>query len=210
MNPLTTLMQTLPALTEALGPKARTTLYDLRSTVPVVVAAYGTLAESSGVSAVSDLAALVGTGATAEIPPKLVTTARGRTIRSAWTFVSDESIPVGALHIEVDVTIWAEFGSYESWHRATPASGGARSVEQPNSDMEELRAELVRAALDRIGVPVGLLLKNHKLAIVRELDSNGFFLLRESVPYLAASLSVSRHSIYNYLNDIRGLNASAR
>ena len=50
--------------------------------------------------------------------------------------------------------------------------------------------------------------RTHKIAIVERLENEGFFMLRESVPQLATALSVTRHSIYNYLSEVRG-NADA-
>ena len=203
MNPLTSLIQTLPTFTDALGPTARTTLYDLTTSPASVIVTSGSLLGASSDCALTQLGDLVHTSAS-PTPPRITVDGRGRSIRTWWTFVTEKSIPVGAVHIEVDVTVWAEANAHLAWlHAAATPSAEQTPL---HSDMEELRVELVRAALDRIGVPVNLLLKNHKLAITRELDANGFFLLREAVPYLAAALSVSRHSIYNYLNDIRETN----
>lgn len=201
MDALTALLQTLPTLTEALGPIARTTLYDLRTTAPSVVATHGRGMDST--ASEQPVTPLPEAGA-----PRLITTMQGRVVRSSWTTVTDGSAVIAVLHIEVDVTMWSEIGTHADWSRNSNSAPIRSTADRQGADMEELRAELVQSALDGIGVPVGLMLKNHKLAIVRALDANGFFLLRESVPYLAATLSVSRHSIYNYLNDVRVTDSS--
>lgn len=46
--------------------------------------------------------------------------------------------------------------------------------------------------------------KQHKAAVVRELDEAGFFLIRDSVEHVAGQLDVTRYTIYNYLTEVRG------
>ena len=50
------------------------------------------------------------------------------------------------------------------------------------------------ADLDRVG----------KQIAVRMLDEQGAFLLRKSIEYVADAMDVSRITIYNYLNAIKG------
>jgi predicted transcriptional regulator YheO len=44
--------------------------------------------------------------------------------------------------------------------------------------------------------------KKHKVAVVRDLKNRGMFHLRDAVDMVAASLGVTRFTIYNYLNEI--------
>ena len=57
--------------------------------------------------------------------------------------------------------------------------------------------------IDRTGVPVDLMKKSHKVAVVQELDEAGYFLSKDSVDRLATEPAVTRYTIYNYLNEIR-------
>lgn len=50
--------------------------------------------------------------------------------------------------------------------------------------------------------PVHLMKKTHKIEVVRELDSRGFFTIREAVDLVAQRLKVSRFTVYNYLKEI--------
>lgn len=68
--------------------------------------------------------------------------------------------------------------------------------------VDDLARKLLRRALSSIDVPVDLMHKRHKLAVVRELNDNGYFLLRESVETAAQTLGVTRFTIYNYLNQL--------
>jgi predicted transcriptional regulator YheO len=68
--------------------------------------------------------------------------------------------------------------------------------------VEELVSELIGAAITQAGVPVELMKKHHKLAVVEELERRGLFLLKDAVELIAVELSVTRFTIYNYLNEL--------
>jgi predicted transcriptional regulator YheO len=55
----------------------------------------------------------------------------------------------------------------------------------------------------KAGIPVDLMKKRHKAAVVRELDEAGYFLIKDAVDHLAGRLDVTRYTIYNYLNEVR-------
>ncbi|GAA2175962.1 hypothetical protein GCM10009846_27900 [Agrococcus versicolor] len=69
-------------------------------------------------------------------------------------------------------------------------------------DVDELAAHLLASAIDEIGIPVDLMKKEHKLAVVAQLRERGMFLLRDAVEMVAGHLQVTRFTIYNYLNEI--------
>jgi predicted transcriptional regulator YheO len=62
---------------------------------------------------------------------------------------------------------------------------------------------MVQHTIAAIGIPVELMHKPHKMAVVRELDSRGFFLIKDAVEDTAKALHVTRFTVYNYLNEIR-------
>jgi hypothetical protein len=55
-----------------------------------------------------------------------------------------------------------------------------------------------------MGAPLGELDRVGKQVAVRMLDDQGAFLLRKSIEYIADAMGVSRITIYNYLNAIKG------
>jgi predicted transcriptional regulator YheO len=71
-------------------------------------------------------------------------------------------------------------------------------------DVDSLQRFLVDRAIAKIGVQPVKMKKHHKAAVVRELDEAGFFLIEDSVDHVAGQLDVTRYTIYNYLNEIRG------
>jgi predicted transcriptional regulator YheO len=138
----------------------------------------------------------------------------GRRMRSTTMIIRDVAgTPSAALCINTDISVWREV------HRIadamlgntafaterplpTPAAPAAPVNETFVRDVEELAAQLVDAALAQVGVPVELMKKRHKLEVVRDLKARGMFLLRDAVEMVAASLHVTRFTIYNYLNEL--------
>lgn len=145
----------------------------------------------------------------------------GRRMRSTTMIIRDVAgNPAAALCINTDISVWINV------HRIADAmlgntsfpTGDARPVgdavatilpvaaEPVNEtfvrDVEELATQLVEAALASSGVPVELMQKRHKLAVVRDLKARGMFLLRDAVEMVASALHVTRFTIYNYLNEL--------
>lgn len=60
--------------------------------------------------------------------------------------------------------------------------------------------------VEATGVDVDLMRKSHRVDVVRRLDSRGYFALRGSVELVAERLHVSRYTVYNYLDDLKGDN----
>ena len=67
-------------------------------------------------------------------------------------------------------------------------------------DVDELAQRVLSQAITSVGIPVELMHKRHKMAVVSDLKDRGFFLLKESVETAAQALGVTRFTVYNYLN----------
>ncbi|MCM3501166.1 helix-turn-helix transcriptional regulator [Microbacterium sp. P26] len=149
----------------------------------------------------------------------------GRELRSSTQIVRDsQGHQVAAVCVNADVTAWLQMrdlvtrvlqplsavGSAPaapvaavpnelSEHRGeAPSAAGERFPK----DVDELAAHLLSDAVGAVGIPVDLMKKEHKLAVVSRLRQRGMFLLRDAVEMVAAHLHVTRFTIYNYLNEI--------
>jgi len=71
----------------------------------------------------------------------------------------------------------------------------------PLSHALELLVSRIEAEM---GAPLRDLDRVEKQVAVRMLDEQGAFLLRKSIEYVADAMDVSRITIYNYLNAIKG------
>lgn len=86
---------------------------------------------------------------------------------------------------------------------ASAGGGMALGGERPE-DIHGAVERIVQSVEARLGGRLGELSREKKQAAVRILDEQGVFLIRKSVDTVAAAMGVSRITIYNYLNAIRG------
>ena len=133
----------------------------------------------------------------------------GRELRSTTMICRDGAgIPVAALCINVDVTMWRAIHVLATSmlpDRPLAPTAGAEdhaAGEDFVNDIDELAQHLLTQAIAAVRVPVDLMQKRHKLAVVQDLKERGFFMLKESVETAAQALGVTRFTIYNYLNEL--------
>lgn len=149
----------------------------------------------------------------------------GRELRSSTQIVRDSlGHQVAAVCVNADVTAWLQMRDLVTRvlqplsasgpasaapaavvpdePREVPGGTAAASGERFPKDVDELAAHLLSDAVEAIGIPVDLMKKEHKLAVVARLRQRGMFLLRDAVEMVAAHLHVTRFTIYNYLNEI--------
>lgn len=132
--------------------------------------------------------------------------ADGRRLRSSTTFLPDfDGNPIAALCINMDVSSW------EMIMHAAATMLGASAPETDPADLgpevfprgiNELGTYLIERAIANVGVPVDLMHKRHKIAVVRELSEAGLFTLKSAVDTVAEALGTTRFTIYNYLNEL--------
>jgi hypothetical protein len=72
----------------------------------------------------------------------------------------------------------------------------------PEPGVADVADSVLEQAIAATGVPVSLMAKRHKLAVVADLKQRGFFNLRESAERAGRALGVTRYTIYNYLKEI--------
>lgn len=150
----------------------------------------------------------------------------GRQLRSSTMIIRDVAgQPVAALCINTDTTTWqivqriaegmtglAGIATADPVDPATAAAiapalpDPAQDVAAPREafvrDVDELAAHIIHQVVTETAIPVELMKKEHKIQVVRALQARGLFMLRDAVEMIAASLGVSRFTIYNYLNEI--------
>jgi predicted transcriptional regulator YheO len=136
----------------------------------------------------------------------------GRRMRSSTMLIRDiDGNPAAALCIHTDLSSWLAVDQLVSQmiRGSSAAAGGDAPAATPTTagevfprDVDELAAHLIHEAVTDAGLPVAEMKKKHKLAVVEELQARGVFLLRDAVEMVAESLSVSKFTIYNYLNEL--------
>lgn len=138
----------------------------------------------------------------------------GRELRSSTIIVRDSAgTAVAALCVNSDTRSWALLADLAR-SMLPVGSGDSAASESPESenlirDVDDLATDLLARAIASVDVPVELMQKRHKVAVVADLKDRGFFMLKESVETAAQALGVTRFTVYNYLNEVdRGAPAS--
>ena len=69
-------------------------------------------------------------------------------------------------------------------------------------NVAEYTKKLMSDIICKIGKPLPLTTKSGRMMILRELDKQGVFLVRDIVPSVCEILCISQATLYNYLREI--------
>lgn len=128
----------------------------------------------------------------------------GRELRSSSVyFHGPDGELIGALCLNLDV------GPYVNARDALgeligpePADGG-EIPETFGREIGEVLDALIQQAIERTGMSVGLMSRDHKVAVIRDLDGRGAFLVKRAIERIARALRISRVTAYAYLEEAR-------
>jgi predicted transcriptional regulator YheO len=136
----------------------------------------------------------------------------GRTLRSTSIYFRNRTGKlIGSLCINVDVD------AYVTARAALDALLGV-AIEPPadsyvaetfGSDIAEVLDAQIQAAIARTGKPVAALARDDRVAVVRQLDDKGAFLVKRAADRIARALGTSRVTVYAYLEEARSGGASS-
>ncbi|AWB94547.1 hypothetical protein DCE93_01740 [Agromyces badenianii] len=210
LRTLRTLVEPLASLTPG---ECEVVLHDLRLLPNSIVAVAGDLSgRDEGGSATDLLLRASATDTYSTVLGYGGRNAYGREWRSSTIIFRDSAgTAVAALCVNNDTHAWrilAELaGSMMPQTRL--ADSGANEAEEFVGDVDEVAQHVLASAISVVDVPVDLMHKRHKLAVVQALRDRGFFMLKESVETAAQALGVTRFTVYNYLNEIEHETAPA-
>lgn len=137
-------------------------------------------------------------------------TADGRSLKSATMIFRDKAgSPVAAICINLDVTNILMFNNMiqEMFNFPDPADE-EEDTETFEKDVTSTLDKMAIKIISKIGKPIQSLSKGERVSIVRDLDNEGFFLIKGAIKILASKLMVSKFTIYNYLDQIKNQNES--
>ena len=155
------------------------------------------------------------------------TLADGRTLNCSSILITSEGRSIGALCINLDTSVFTAatdalsgiFATIDttvhdrrdnSIDLAPPIPGDIRGKDNTEvypRTIDDLVTRLIDESITAVDVPVELMRKEHKKAVVRDLQDRGMFVVKNSVEAVAAALQVTRFTVYNYLNEIDGEDA---
>lgn len=133
------------------------------------------------------------------------TTQNGRTLKSSTFFFRDEGeLVIGCLCINLDVTELIMAQKALAQLAATTEDKMHEVEETYGSSVNDMLYQLVHKVFEKLEKPVAYLTKEEKVSVVKQLDEMGVFLIKGSVEYVAERLCVSRYTVYNYIDEVRG------
>ncbi len=129
----------------------------------------------------------------------------GKILKSSTMLIRDEKDQViGCLCINIDISEFmiARHVLEEMTH--IDMREEQLTSENVTSNVNDVLNILMTETLETSGKPVAYMNKDEKVNIVRQLDEQGAFLIKGAIDAVAKVLCVSRYTIYNYLDEIRG------
>ena len=129
----------------------------------------------------------------------------GRHLKSTTIlFKTNKNRATVALSINFDVTDFLNFNA------ATKNMFGISEEDLRNELADEYGHEIVSIlnkvadnAIQKVGKIIPAMRRRDKIEIVRQLENQGYFLIKEAVKFIAGKLNVSASTIYSYLQTIR-------
>jgi predicted transcriptional regulator YheO len=203
---LRTLKGIVPSLQAALGCFYEVILHDFADLEHSIAAiAGGVTGRSEGGSVTNLVLMALKAGKTDDIIGYATQLPDGRLLKSSTIFIKDGSgKPIGCLCFNLDLT--ALLGAEKAIHALTEL----RKPQPPEieedftTEIGQLVAFMIKRAVDSIPKPVALMTKDDKTQVVRRLDDEGLFLIKGAIEAVANGLSVSRATVYGYVDEVRG------
>ncbi|HEY3365771.1 MAG TPA: PAS domain-containing protein [Symbiobacteriaceae bacterium] len=130
----------------------------------------------------------------------------GRTLKSSTAIIRDEAgRAIGALCLNLDLSGYARAAAALQMlvRLEDAAAPDDREVDVPDEHVWDVLDRIVTQVISGYG-PSGELDRSQKLEVVRFLHEKGVFLIKGGIEHVARKLGVSRFSIYNYIDEVRG------
>ncbi len=131
----------------------------------------------------------------------------GKILKSSTVFIRDDQKKIiGGVCINYDLTEYLMFNKIIEEFCTNVDLNKEKSKEEIEvftSDVDEVLDDITRKAIDEVGKPVSIMQKSDKLMVVKIVDEKGGFLIKGAITKLAAEISVSHYTIYNYLNELK-------
>lgn len=133
---------------------------------------------------------------------------QGRPLKSTSVLFRDgRGSPTAAICINLDITdILAFNNQIQDMFGVAEAVHEKEQGETFEKDLASTLDKMASKAIGGIGKQIQSLSKDERIDIVRDLDSQGFFLIKGAIKILASKLKLSKFTIYNYLDENRNHN----
>ena len=139
-------------------------------------------------------------------------TKNGRHLKSSTIlFRNVKGKPIAAMCINFDVSDILYFNAaIQDIFAVSEKTEQGLPVETFEGDIVSTLNEIADKVIRKAGKAIPSMGRADKIEIVRQLDEQGFFLIKGAIKIIAAKLNVSKFTIYNYLEQIRSENQSSQ
>jgi predicted transcriptional regulator YheO len=130
----------------------------------------------------------------------------GRQLKSSTVLFRDQNgEPIIALCLNLDVTDFINFNkTCNSIIGAPNDVEDLEPIETFEADVVSTMKSTAERVISQVSSSTAYMKKADRVEVVRQLEDQGFFLLKGSVKFLAKKLGMSSFSIYKYLDEIKG------
>lgn len=135
----------------------------------------------------------------------LTKTKDGRMLKSTTMYIrNSENVPIGCICINFDITDLMM--SEAAIKKFINLEGLKKDVNEVFvNNVNDVLEVLIQEAQDYVGKPVALMSKEDKMKGIEYLDKKGAFLIKKSGDKVCQHYSISKYTLYNYLDTIRGI-----
>lgn len=201
-GPLTAFAPAAEAIAALLKPHAEVVIHDLERG-EIAYIANNISRRRTGDSSLTDLRD-IGPLDEDVIGPYPKTNFDGRALKSVTAVLrGPDRSPFGLLCINFDISViagaQAALGALAAFH-----GDGQKPAVLFKADWQEKVNEEIAAFLKERGLAASALARPDHAGLIAHLEREGYFAVRNLVPYLARALGVSRATIYKHLKEVRG------
>jgi predicted transcriptional regulator YheO len=139
-----------------------------------------------------------------DIPNYRTFTSEGRKLKSSTTFLRDDAGKViGAFCINFDVTDHLGAMAMLEEFTETESPDGSSREETFAASLGETMESLMTRSSRKLGKEPATMSREERVQLIQNLESQGAFLIRGAVEYVAKAMGVSKFTVYHYLKEVR-------
>lgn len=132
-------------------------------------------------------------------------TADGKKLKSSTTFLRNaEEEVIGCICINFCIDNYVKFANVLEEICSAAETSAEKGQEHYSSDITSMVDNILEEVLGQKKYKILEMDRNDKLAIVRELEQRGLFLVKGSVELVAGKLDISKYTLYSYIDEIKG------
>ena len=131
------------------------------------------------------------------------TTKDGRTLKSTTVlFRNEKEIPIAALCVNLDITNLQQ--AFSEIGKLCEITEGDQGISETfENDITGTISSIIDNVMRDNHVTVPAMKKEDRMRIVEKLDEKGIFLIKGAIKSVARKLSISKHTIYGYLEELK-------